>query len=547
MFRRNWKGTALALMLCMLFVFVAACSPAGTTAGATAGTTAAGTTAAPGTTTTAGAGESTAAGDAELDYVEFDWYLGLNEMPDCEMVNEGVNEYLKEKINCNVKIFYWPATDWEGKMTTMISAGQDVGIIGFGSQSKLDYVVQSNRGAFYNLNDLLAEYGQGTWGLFDEAIWDSMRIGGNIYGIPSLKDNCYIMSLIYNAEMAEALGVDPNDADYRNWRNIEPFLNDVIEKREEMFPEHNEMPLSGGAGAEAPYNFAIESFLNDSFMAVCNIDPFFDVAGIDADTVFNLYATDDYLEYAKSRQRMVERNIFAYDYTGKSEWNYTGGMFCWPGWGYTYMQEHLYGDNFTTKMVVSKHIWTDTNNYFSAGTAISANCAVPERAMMLLELVNTDPEFATMMRFGLEDKHYIINADGSMQFEGSERNGGERADYGYYYWYAAPVGNLTIVNAPESLVGPGGIMLDRIVEYNNSAVLPNHMGFVFDIEPVANEIAACTNVVMEYRDDVRGGRFEDEAEVEARVAEFVAKLEANGVQKVVDECQSQIDAWKASN
>jgi len=451
----------------------------------------------------------------------------------------------KKKINANVKIYYWTGAEWEEKMTTMVSAGQDVGIIGFGSQSKLDYVVQSNRGAFYPLDDLLGQHGSGTWKLFDEAIWNSMRINGKIYGIPSLKDNCYIISIIYNAEMADALGIDMESVDYKNWRNIEPFLNDVIEKREAMFPEYDQYPLCGGAGLESPYNFAIESFLNDSYLAACNIDPFFDVEGFDADTVFNLYATDEYREFCKSRQRMVERNIFAYDYTDKSEWNYTGGMFAWVGWGYTYMQEHLFGDNFTTKMVVSDHIWTDTNNYFSAGTAISANCAVPERAMMLLELVNTDPEFATMMRFGIEGKHYIINNEGKMQFEGSERNGGERADYGYYYWYAAPVGNLTIVKAPESLTGPNGIMLDRIIEYNNSAVLPNHMGFVFNVEPVANEIAACTNVVMEYRDTLRNGQLDSQEEVDTVVDEFVAKLEANNVQKIVDECQKQINDWKA--
>jgi len=31
-----------------------------------------------------------------------------------------------------------------------------------------------------------------------------------------------------------------------------------------------------------------------------------------------------------------------------------------------------------------------------------------------------------MMRFGIEGKHYIINDEGKMQFEGSERNGGDR-------------------------------------------------------------------------------------------------------------------------
>jgi putative aldouronate transport system substrate-binding protein len=483
--------------------------------------------------------------EEELEFVTLDWYLGLSPMPDNQMVNDAVNDYLKEKINANVNIYFWESKDWESKMTTMISAGQDVGIVGFGSQSKLDYVVQSRRGSFYSLNELLDTYGAETKALFPDEIWESMRIDGNIYGIPSLKDNCYIISLIYNAEMADALGLDMSQVKYSNWRQIEPFLEEAVQKRHEVFPEYDEYPLCGGAALEVPYNFALETFLNDSYLAVSNIEPFNDVAGYDDDTVFNLYATDEYREFARSRQRMVEKNIFAYDYTGKSEWNYTGGMFAWVGWGYTYMQEHLYGDAFTTKMIVSDRIWTDTNNYFSAGTAISANCAEPERAMMILNLVNTDPEFATMMRFGVEGQHYILNDEGKMQFEGSARNGGDRADYGYYYWYAAPVGNLTIVNAPESLIGPNGIMLTEMQRYNETAVIPNHMGFVFDINPVANEIAACTNVVMEYRDMLRNGQLASQDEVDETVDEFNTKLTANGVDKIVAEVQKQIDAWKA--
>ena len=69
-----------------------------------------------------------------------------------------------------------------------------------------------------------------------------MKINGNIYGIPSLKDNCYIISIIYNADMAEALEIDMESVEYKNWRNIEPFLEEVLAKRTEKFPEYDEYP-----------------------------------------------------------------------------------------------------------------------------------------------------------------------------------------------------------------------------------------------------------------------------------------------------------------
>ena len=37
-----------------------------------------------------------------------------------------------------------------------------------------------------------------------------------------------------------------------------------------------------------------------------------------------------------------------------------------------------------------------------------------------------------MLRFGIKGKHYIINDEGKMQFEGSERNNSSNtAEYGY--------------------------------------------------------------------------------------------------------------------
>ena len=47
---------------------------------------------------------------------------------------------------------------------------------------------------------------------------------------------------------------------------------------------------------EMPYNFAFESFLNDSYVAVCDIDEFDELADSDSTQVVNFYATPEYLD-----------------------------------------------------------------------------------------------------------------------------------------------------------------------------------------------------------------------------------------------------------
>ena len=50
----------------------------------------------------------------------------------------------------------------------------------------------------------------------------------------------------------------------------------------------------------------------------------------------------------------------------------------------------------------------------------------------------------------------------------------------------------------------------------------------------------------EFKDDLANGKLSSEDEVRDVVAEFNDKLTANGVDKIVAEVQSQIDAWTAA-
>ena len=481
-----------------------------------------------------------------LEFMTFDWYFGQTEMPDTAIVNDAVNAYLLEKINANVNLHYWTAADFETRMTAMISSGEDVGIIGFGSQTKLDYMIQSQRGAYYPLDDLLAEYGQGTLALFDQAIWDGMRINGTIYGIPSLKDNGYYISLLYNAEMAEELGIDIADYPHANFRELEELFYIVKEGRDALHPEWAERPVTWDNSLIFPYNFALETFLNDNYIAVCNIPGIDDIAGKGVDEVFNLYETPEFLEFCLQKQRMVADGIYAYDYTDRQEWQRDGSVFGAVGWGYTYVPADLLSSAYTTKMDMSTSIWTDTNNFSSAGTAISSNSPEDKaiRQMMMLNLVNTDSDFATMMRFGVEGDHYTYDADGKMTFVGTKNEKPE--ERAYFHWYMAPIGNLTIVRAPENMTGPDNIMLTEMARLNSECLKAAHMGFSFFTENVANEIAACTNVVKEYQESLCKGQAGSQDEVTELVQEFNDKLAANGIDKVIEEVQKQIDAWKAA-
>jgi len=488
---------------------------------------------------TAGGGESSA---QDLEYVELKWDVLTFQpdyMKDLDLVQAALDEYFKEKLNCRVVLNPMDWGTFSENIPTKLMSGEELDLVTI--SNIISYNSYANMGAFYPVDTLWDEYGSEVKGLFNDGVWDSLKVGGHIYGIPVLKDNCYIIGYIYNQDLAEALELDM-EQDWAGIRDMEDFLVEAVKLRNEKLPEYADMPLIAEVPGTFPYWVGLEEFVGE--FAVCNI-PGREVAPeMGTDKVFNYLETDDFRELCLTKQRLVEAGVLAYDY-GAYETNvmYEPSTLLNGAWGYTWIDDHLYGDVYTTKLAVFDKVWTDGGNYTSAMTGIGANSKNPERAMMVIELLNTDPYVATMMRFGLEGEHWEKDAEGNMQL--TNRNA-DLENPGWLQWYGPFYGNLTIAETPESYGGPDGVMLKDMAKYNEEAILAAHMGFVLDTTPIENEISACNNAASEHYGNLMGGKYDSPEAVNQAIDEMIAKLKENGSDRIVEEVQRQIDAWEAS-
>ena len=162
--------------------------------------------------------------------------------------------------------------------------------------------------------------------------------------------------------------------------------------------------------------------------------------------------------------------------------------------------------------------------------AINRNSKNPERAMMLLELLNTDKDLYNLLNFGIKDKHYKIDADGFM-VPGDDQKGYNP----YVPWMFA---SNYLANVEKGM--PKTVWEDT-KKINESAIPSKLLGFTFDAEPVKAEIGQTNAVYDEYSRAIDLG-----VASEAKYNEFVAKLKAAGSDKIIAEMQKQIDAWKTS-
>lgn len=485
----------------------------------------------------------------ELDYVELDWYFYLwSGYNDIDMIEEKLNEYLLENLNCKVNIHMTDPSQYASQMSTKLLSGEPLDIVYMNGALHDSSLLSA--GVYYPIDELWDKCPDLKTLVSDE-IWKSLEYDGHNYYVPTVKDNCYIMGYAYNETLANEIGVDPENWNWKSFIDCEDDLINAKALRDAKHPEYAKYPLLASTdlmAAPATF-FPYERFIASHPFAVCNVPGIECVEGYGVDEVFDFFETKEFREFCLMMQRLTESGVVQYGDVmwpdGLTPMNAPSTLVIATN-GNAYMGEHFYSSDYVSKLVIFEdQVFSETASWKGASTAIGANCKDPERALMVIEKMNTDPYLATLLRVGIEGVHWVRQDDGSMTFDFEGGNNSDASNRGYCVWYGTQFGNLYITDAPEELMGPDGALLKNLKKYNDSAILAKHAGFTFDAVPVDNEMSACKNVAAEYT-ALWKGEYASAEEVNLAVDNFIEKLKANGVNKIVEEAQAQLDAWNAS-
>jgi putative aldouronate transport system substrate-binding protein len=160
--------------------------------------------------------------------------------------------------------------------------------------------------------------------------------------------------------------------------------------------------------------------------------------------------------------------------------------------------------------------------------AISKTSKNPERAMMFINLLNTDKELYNTISFGVEGKHYTKNADNTIKIN---------KEAGY-----VPNASWVFGNTFNGLIveGTDANVVAQTQKENETAKPSPLIGFKFVPAAVSAEIANITTVVDQYNPGLATGT----VAASQQLKEFQDKLKAAGVDKVIAEAQKQLDEWK---
>lgn len=181
-------------------------------------------------------------------------------------------------------------------------------------------------------------------------------------------------------------------------------------------------------------------------------------------------------------------------------------------------------DNYVSSTSVASFPW-----------AIPITAANPEAAMKYLNELYTNADLANILAWGIEGEHYKVGEDGLADFA----DGVDASTSGWNHSMGWLMPNQFLTHI---WVGNSATLWDEMKEFNNSAVVSAASGFTFDTTNVANEVTAVQNVYNEYQTSVEYGFVEPEA----GIAEMNEKMMSAGLQKIIDEKQTQLDEWAAT-
>jgi len=464
-------------------------------------------------------------------------FHGSNVTDDSDVLKE-VNAYLKEKLNVTLEPIWGTWGDFDDRSVMSINGGDKIDIYFTCSWSKDEYNAFAKKGAWVRLDDpdnnLIEKYGQDLWNLLPESLVNGAVIDGangrGVYAVPGYKDIATQNTWDVNVTRLEEMGHTIDDIKGKSFYEFGDILKEAKDKYGNSFYP---LLIEGAVLERMVTNSIIITGDNGSTnMLSYYIDPT-DVTKAGGDgKIVNKFATDEYRKFVEKvneyyKAGYIDPAMAIADQANdvRSSKQKTGEyLIGTQSYSYGYEAQASAERGIKVEFVPCTEPYMDTTSTQGAMMAISTTSDHPDRAMMFLNLLNTDEKLFTMLDFGLEGTHYNLNDQGEAVFTDAHTK--------YQPWVNG-MGNVTLL-PPQK--GQGANFQDEFKAYYEAAKAVPILGYAFDPSSLETEIATLASVCSEYVLALDTGAADT-----AKLDEFLKKLDKNGIQKVVDEANKQLD------
>lgn len=455
------------------------------------------------------------------DIVTVTWCVQGDKKPDHDKVMEDLNKKIEEKIGVHLNLEVIPQGEFNDKMKLKSTAGEDYDLT-FTSNWLNQFSENMSREAFLPITDLYEKYGKDIKEIVPEWLLDVGYVDGELYAIPNQQIEARQLGVVIQKEYADKYGFDKTSL--KDVHELEPFLDQIAKNEKDKFP----IDLRVQPVLESEYEDIVRATAPAGNIADCvnlkkgdesgKVVPITEIA--DAE----LKMEHDWYQKGYIRQDIAT----VMDNTADVKANrYVCTLSSYkPGWDSEFTNRQ--GVEYIAVPIEGTYVKSVSGA--ETMTAINVNSKHPEEAMKLLNLVYSDKEIYNELLFGIEGEHYKKTGENSAEIIDSTKY-----DFTGYGWIFGNQFNAWYLPGQED-----GLW-EETDKMNREAEISPLRGFVFDPSAVQSEIAQVGSVVKEYAN----GQYTAN-DIDAYIKERNEKMEQAGLQKIVDECQKQVDDWMAN-
>lgn len=452
-----------------------------------------------------GCGKNESATDNSQKKVK--WLLGYTKPADHEKVMESLKADIKEKTGIELEIMTFDNGSYGEKMNLILSSGDYFDICHTNSNLKTSYKTAVKKNLFYKLDDLLEGEYKDLKSEIPDFVWDTIKIDGGIYGVPSYQMMFQNITATVGESLAKKYNFNTDSVD--ELKDLESMLKVIKENEPDYIPF---------VPSWTPLGITYQNV--ESQVYVRKDDP--DMK------LYLPYEAPEYIEYLEMVHDWYKKGYIAADAaTNNSTSNDKITAFMCTNYkpGVEANEIVRYGEK-KIHMELSAPIVGPIQGQ-SAINAISAHSVNPESALEILRLMYTDKDIYNKFCFGIEGEHYKKVGENRI----------EKLNDKYDLTVAWMFGNQFNAFLQPS---QSDDVWEQTEKMNNEALKSNLTGFSVDVTNIRNEISAVSAVQGEYEKFLNYGVENPHNHLEA----YKMKLQKAGIEKIREEIQLQLDEWK---
>lgn len=482
---------------------------------------------------------------------------GAGKQANSDKVWAAFNEQLQQYVpNTTVEFIDVPFEEYSEKFSQVLASGEGVDLTWTGWLiNKPQNIADGN---LMPLDDLLAEYGQGIVDILGENVVEIHRNAddGKLYYLPSWQglvgDRRGWLVVTEIAELAGDTWIEDTEAALNKWRNnysegTEAFQAVLDQATKYLAAAKEAGKLGAGINTGRVFGWSMYngmySFLGvgGAEIGITYCDGTFTVKDGVAGEHYKLYAqtmADWYKEgYIRSDIMSVDTSTLTTPKNGEIT-DTTYVFSCDP-----YLTEADQEAAIADAGMDMTYLPIEENAYLILGGDTSyaiPYCAdEPERAMMVLNAIYSQPDLYNTLIYGIEGEDYTKNADGTIttSYVGASPTADD--SYGIQRWIIGSCKNALINNGTDPNYYADLEALEETARVNP------FLNFTFDRTNVEGICASILNVYYEYGPQIDNGVAGDNWE--ELYNNYMAARKDAGIEELVTEFQNQLNAYIEAN